>query len=146
MGQWAVYSTSPQSFIITFSYSLAWQLWGLLCILIGWFIKLSAQTIQPLILIYRTGNFVYHHWGAQLLYLCVCWYVVGCLAVVRALGQPFLYGFTVRRRVVRVPAFETKSRKKRDHGGRGHWVVNSTSPQSFILMFSYFLALKTLGT
>ena len=29
-GQWAVYYTSPQSFIITFSYLLAQQLWGLL--------------------------------------------------------------------------------------------------------------------
>ena len=29
-GQWAVYYTGPQSFMITFSYSLALQLWGLL--------------------------------------------------------------------------------------------------------------------
>ena len=29
-GHWAVYFTSPQSFLITFSYSLAQQLWGLL--------------------------------------------------------------------------------------------------------------------
>ena len=28
-GQWAVYYTSPQSFMITFSYSLVQQLWGL---------------------------------------------------------------------------------------------------------------------
>ena len=28
----------------------------------GWFIKLSVQTFQPLILLYRRGNFVYHHW------------------------------------------------------------------------------------
>ena len=27
--QWTVYYTSPQNFIITFSYSLAQQLWGL---------------------------------------------------------------------------------------------------------------------
>ena len=35
-GQWAIYYTSPQSFIIPLSYSLAQQPWGLL--LIGWFI------------------------------------------------------------------------------------------------------------
>ena len=29
-GQWAVYNTIPQRFIITFSYSLAQQVWGLL--------------------------------------------------------------------------------------------------------------------
>ena len=29
-GQWAVYYTSPQSFILTFSYRLAQQIWGLL--------------------------------------------------------------------------------------------------------------------
>ena len=43
-GHWAVYYTSPQSFIITFSYSLHWQLWRLLNFCIGWFIKLSVQT------------------------------------------------------------------------------------------------------
>ena len=30
-------------------------------ILIGWFIMLSVQTFQPHIVIYRKGNFVYHH-------------------------------------------------------------------------------------
>ena len=47
--QWAVHYTSPQSFMITFSH------WGLL---IGGFMKLSVQTFQPLILIYRRGKFV----------------------------------------------------------------------------------------
>ena len=28
-GQWAVYYTSPQSFILTFSYSFVYQLWGI---------------------------------------------------------------------------------------------------------------------
>ena len=51
--------TSPQSFIIKFSYSLAQQLWGLLMNLIGWFIKLSVQTLQQLIVIYIRGIFVY---------------------------------------------------------------------------------------
>ncbi len=47
--------------------SLAYQLWGLLKILIGWFIKLSVtvQTFQPLISINRRGNFVYHLWGCK---------------------------------------------------------------------------------
>ena len=62
-GQCAVYCTSPQSFIITFSNSLAYQLWGLQWNLIGWFINLSVQTFQPLISIYSMGNFVYSHWG-----------------------------------------------------------------------------------
>ena len=35
--------------------------WG---ILIGWFMKLSVQTFQPLISIYRRVNFVYHHWAS----------------------------------------------------------------------------------
>ena len=30
-GHWAVYNTSPQSLIIMFSYSLAYQPWGLEC-------------------------------------------------------------------------------------------------------------------
>ena len=29
-GQWSVYYTSPQSFILTISYLLAYQVWGLL--------------------------------------------------------------------------------------------------------------------
>ena len=44
---WDVYYTSPQSFIIT-----------LFVILIRWFIKSSVHTFQPLIVIYRWGNFV----------------------------------------------------------------------------------------
>ena len=38
-GHWAVYYTSLQSFTITFTYSLAYQLWGLFIDLIGWIIK-----------------------------------------------------------------------------------------------------------
>ena len=37
-------------------------------ILIGLLIKLSDQTFQPLILIYRIGNFVYQHWGYTSIY------------------------------------------------------------------------------
>ena len=33
------------------------------CILVGWFIFLSVQTFQPLIVINRRGNFEYHDWG-----------------------------------------------------------------------------------
>ena len=49
-GKWAVYYTSIQSSIITFSYSLA----------LGNFIEfvwLSVQTFQALILITRSGDF-----------------------------------------------------------------------------------------
>ena len=68
MGHRAVYYTSPQSIKIMFSYSLVQQLWGLLLILIGWFIKLSCQMFQPLIVIYRRGNFVYHDCGSTKIY------------------------------------------------------------------------------
>ena len=47
-GQWAVYYTSPQSFKLMFSYMFGQQLKGLLWILICCFIKLGAQTFQPL--------------------------------------------------------------------------------------------------
>ena len=33
----------------------------LFVVLIGWFFNLSDQTFQPVILIYKRGNFVYHH-------------------------------------------------------------------------------------
>ena len=68
-GQWAVYHASPKSFIITFSYLLAWQLGDFYWTLIGWFNKLSLQTFQSLIIIYRRSNFVYHHWGYKSIYL-----------------------------------------------------------------------------
>ena len=34
---------------------------------IGWFIKLSVQTFQPQIVIYRSVYFVYHHWGCTII-------------------------------------------------------------------------------
>ncbi len=36
--------------------------------IIGWLIKLSVQTLQLLISIYRSDNFVYHHYGCTLIY------------------------------------------------------------------------------
>ena len=49
---------SPQSFMIMFSYSLAYQLWGLL-LNFNWLVfKFSVPMFQPLIVIYRRGNFV----------------------------------------------------------------------------------------
>ena len=36
--------------------------------LIGWFIKMSIQTFQPLNVIYRRGNFVYQHWVCPSIY------------------------------------------------------------------------------
>ena len=65
---WTVYYTSPKSFILTISYSLAEQRSGLKLNLIGWFINLSVQTFQPPNVIYRRGNFMYLHWG----YTSIC--------------------------------------------------------------------------
>ena len=39
-----------------------------LLILIGWLIKLSVPTVQPLIMIYKRDNFVCHHWGCTTIY------------------------------------------------------------------------------
>ena len=64
-GQLAVITLVPK--VLTFSYWLAKQLWGL-WILIGWFIKLSVQTFQPIIGIYRRGNFVYNHYICTSIY------------------------------------------------------------------------------
>ena len=47
-GHLAVYNTTPQSFIIKFSYLLTQQLWGL-SLNFDWMnIKLDLQTFQPL--------------------------------------------------------------------------------------------------
>ena len=46
-----------------FSFSLARNFRDFYWILIGWFIELSVQTFQQLIVIYRKGNFVYYRWG-----------------------------------------------------------------------------------
>ena len=32
------------------------------------------------------------------------------------------------------------------HGGRGHWALYCTSPQSFMITLSYIVGLTTLGT
>ncbi len=54
--RWAVYYTSPQSLIRKF-FSLLF-FFGLYWILIDWFIQLSVQTFQLLIVIYRRSNLV----------------------------------------------------------------------------------------
>ena len=46
-------------------------------ILIGWLIKLSVKTLQPLIVIYRSNHFVYNHWG--------------CTSINRPLSYPFRF-------------------------------------------------------
>ncbi len=73
---WAVSYNSPQSFKETFFHLLAYQLWELLLEFFVWFIKLSFK-FQLLIVIFRRGNFVYHHRG------CICIY--------RPLACPFRY-------------------------------------------------------
>ena len=55
-GHWAVYYTSLQSFIITFFIRWLCNFGDFYWNLIGWFIKLSVQSFQPLIVIYRRGN------------------------------------------------------------------------------------------
>ena len=39
----------------------------------GDLIKFSVQTFQPLILIYRRGNFMHHHWGCTPIYPSLCY-------------------------------------------------------------------------
>ena len=46
-------------------------------ILIGWFIKLKVKTFQPLIIIYKMGNFVYYH--------------LGCTSIYRPVSYPLRY-------------------------------------------------------
>ena len=45
-GQWSIYYTSPKNFIIMFSYSLAYQLWGLLLNFGCFFIKCSNPNLN----------------------------------------------------------------------------------------------------
>ena len=71
-GDWDVNKNSTQSLIITFSYSLLNNLGDIYLILIAWFIKLSIQTFQPHIVIYR---FVYY----------LCW----CTSIYRPLSYSF---------------------------------------------------------
>ena len=64
-GLWAVYYTSPQSFLIYWFNNFEDFNW----ILIGWFIKLGVQIFQPLTAIYTNDIFVYHHRGWTSTYL-----------------------------------------------------------------------------
>ncbi len=61
LGQWTVYYTSLQSFIIT----LPLQLWGVL-MNFDWLV--ICQNIQLLIKIYRRVNVVYYHRGSASIY------------------------------------------------------------------------------
>ena len=63
---WTVNYTGTQSFIAP--WLTHWLKNFTTWILIGWFIKLSVQTFLPLILIFRRGNFVYHHWRCTSIY------------------------------------------------------------------------------
>ena len=58
-----------------FTYLLTQQIWGLFFILNGRFVKISVQTFQFLIVIYKRGNFVNHY--------------VGCTSIYRPLSYPF---------------------------------------------------------
>ena len=62
---WAVNYTNPQSFKISFSYSLAQQLWGFL-LNFDWFVHWNkCPNIEPLIV---KGNFLFHHGGCTSIY------------------------------------------------------------------------------
>ena len=71
----SVYCTSPQSYVITFLMGWINNFGDFYRILISRFIQLSVQTFQPLIVIYKRSNFVYHHWG--------------CTPIYRPLSYPF---------------------------------------------------------
>ena len=83
--------------MITFSYSLVEQLWGLLLILIGWFIKLSVQTFKPIILIYKMGNSVSIYRSLITSFFTHIFYQLGtkieisqCRLVYRPLSYPYI--------------------------------------------------------
>ena len=57
-GNWAVDYNSPQGFIISFPIRWPHNFGDFYQTSIDWW--LSAQTVQPLIVIYRRGNFVPH--------------------------------------------------------------------------------------
>ncbi len=67
-GHWVVYYTSPQRFIITFSYSLPQQLWELL-LNFFWMVHLTkcpnvlTTNINP-----QKGYFCAYHWGYTSIY------------------------------------------------------------------------------
>ena len=65
---WTLNYTGIQSFITPLAYLLSQKLYYFYWILIGGFIKLSVQAFLPLILIFRRGNFVYHHWRCTSIY------------------------------------------------------------------------------
>ena len=67
--QEAVYHTCPQSLQLRFLIHWLNNFRDFYWILIGWFIKLSVQSFQPLIVIYGRGNFVYHHWECTSIYV-----------------------------------------------------------------------------
>ena len=67
-GTLAVYYTSSQSFMIISLFVCLTTLGPLIEFLIGWFIKLSVQKFQPLILIYRRRSFVYQHLSCTSIY------------------------------------------------------------------------------
>ena len=62
-GQWTFFYTNPQSLELTLF--IRWLKTLEASVNFDW---LSVQTFQLLILICRSGNFVYHHWGSTSIY------------------------------------------------------------------------------
>ena len=69
-GHWTVNFTGTQSFII-FNYLICW-LKNFGYIFYGCFKPCSFQTLQPIILIHRRGNFVYNYWGFIYKFIVQC--------------------------------------------------------------------------
>ena len=61
--------------IYSYSHIYVWILILYYKIVIGWFIKSSVKTFQLIIVMYRRGNFVYHH--------------LECTSIYRPLSYPF---------------------------------------------------------
>ena len=78
---------------------------------------------QPIILIYRRGNFVYHH--------------LGCTSIYRPLSYPTRSLTNISLHVVYMVAHNQE--------GRGHRAVYFASPQSLIITFSLSLAEQPWG-
>ena len=89
-GHWAIYYTSPQSLIrwLNIFGDFYW-------IYVGMFIKLSVQTFQPLNVMYRRSNFVYHLWR--------------CTSIYRPLSYPFI--ICVKYQIIHIRLISFKSLK-----------------------------------
>ena len=120
-GHWAVYYTSPQSFIITFSYSLAYQPWGLLCNFEWMVLLVECPKVSTTNCNLQKGSFCVSSLGMYTSIYRLLSYPIRSLLCFATYGccHPCSYG-----------------KGKILQGWRGHWTVNYTGTQSFIITFS----------